>query len=163
MTQGHRAHGLLQKRASERSLPDAPASALALPGDEAGPAGGAAAHKEDAAEAAAVVLSAAEKKARERARRKSALEARKILFEHVRLNRVHCRVTYQVRALSLLTSGCVHFKASFMRANLGLTELAWCALASLAWWLQWQRVLPILAFSRLAEPWVLPLAGGCSF
>jgi hypothetical protein len=25
------------------------------------------------------------------------VEARKILFVHVRLNRVHCRVTYQVR------------------------------------------------------------------
>jgi hypothetical protein len=29
------------------------------------------------------------------------VEVRKILFVHVRLNRVHCRVTYQVRLLHL--------------------------------------------------------------
>ena len=41
--------------------------------------------------------SAAEKKERQRQKRKEQLESRRVLFVHVRLNRVHCRVTYQVR------------------------------------------------------------------
>ncbi len=44
----------------------------------------------------AMLAAAAEKKAVTAVKRKIAVEARKVLFVHVRLNRVHCRVTYQV-------------------------------------------------------------------
>ena len=43
-----------------------------------------------------LLQAAAEKKAVSRERAKAEVEGRKTLFVHVRLNRVHCRVTYQV-------------------------------------------------------------------
>ena len=49
----------------------------------------------------ALLQAAAEKKAVTREKSKLEVEARKILFVHVRLNRVHCRVTYQVLSLAL--------------------------------------------------------------
>ena len=49
----------------------------------------------------ALLAAAAERKAAAAAKRKDAVEARKALFVHVRLNRVHCRVTYQVRSAAL--------------------------------------------------------------
>ena len=48
----------------------------------------------------ALLQAAAEKKAVTREKSKLEVEARKILFVHVRLNRVHCRVTYQVTPCS---------------------------------------------------------------
>ena len=59
--------------------------------------GAEAAAAEDGDEEAVLAL-AAERKAALAAQRKDAVEGRKALFVHVRLNRVHCRVTYQVRA-----------------------------------------------------------------
>ena len=44
----------------------------------------------------ALLQAAAEKKAVSREKSKLEVEARKTMFVHVRLNRVHCRVTYQV-------------------------------------------------------------------
>ena len=57
--------------------------------------GAEAAAAEDGDEEAVLAL-AAERKAALAAQRKDAVEGRKALFVHVRLNRVHCRVTYQV-------------------------------------------------------------------
>jgi len=51
----------------------------------------------------ALLQAAAEKKAVSREKSKLEVEARKILFVHVRLNRVHCRVTYQVFSQSIGT------------------------------------------------------------
>lgn len=49
----------------------------------------------------ALLAAAAERKAAAAAKHAAAVEERKVLFVHVRLNRVHCRVTYQVRPLPL--------------------------------------------------------------
>ena len=57
----------------------------------------------------ALLQAAAERKAVSREKSKLEVEARKSLFVHVRLNRVHCRVTYQVtcdnRVLGLRDNG----------------------------------------------------------
>jgi hypothetical protein len=79
-TQGHKGHALSLRWQSERS-----ATGEAVAG-EPGPA------DEDAAQLPAALDRAAE----QRAKRRVEVEARKALFVHVRLNRVHCRVTYQV-------------------------------------------------------------------
>ena len=49
----------------------------------------------------ALLQAAAEKKAVSREKSKLEVEARKTMFVHVRLNRVHCRVTYQVTLVLL--------------------------------------------------------------
>ena len=49
----------------------------------------------------ALLQAAAEKKAVSREKSKLEVEARKTMFIHVRLNRVHCRVTYQVTLVLL--------------------------------------------------------------
>lgn len=72
-------HALNLRRASERA------------GSEA----------EEGNEEDAQLAAALEKAANQRAKRKAEFEQRKILFVHVRLNRVHCRVTYQVLQPSL--------------------------------------------------------------
>ena len=48
-----------------------------------------------------LLQAAAEKKAVSREKAKQEVEVRKTLFVHVRLNRVHCRVTYQVPSCPL--------------------------------------------------------------
>lgn len=70
----------------------------------------------------ALLAAAAERKAAAAAKRKDAVEARKALFVHVRLNRVHCRVTYQVRSAAL----CLPLSKAFLRmlSHIPLT-IAW--------------------------------------
>lgn len=63
----------------------------------------------------ALLQAAAEKKAVTREQSKLEVEARKTLFVHVRLNRVHCRVTYQVRPFS-----------SFLASSGNSLPLHWC-------------------------------------
>jgi hypothetical protein len=93
-TQGaNKAHGLGLRRGASQGGIGAPDLAASPPEEAAA----AAAEREEQRSVQATAESAAEKKAERRQKRREALESRKVLFVHVRLNRVHCRVTYQAR------------------------------------------------------------------